>query len=112
DGTALHLSGDIANTVNARAGLLKSGPGTLMLTGRNSYRGNTIVLAGALHVAGDSAMGETNRTLDIFQGATLSYAPGAISYNATQLRAASETSPDLPALASPAPADLADSVHL
>lgn len=112
DGTALHLSGDIANTGNARAGLLKSGPGTLMLTGRNSYRGNTIVLAGALHVAGDSAMGETNRTLDIFQGATLSYAPGAISYNATQLRAASEMSPDLRALASPAPADLADSVHL
>ena len=118
-GTTLTLSGDIANTGDARAGLVKDGLGTLVLSGRNSYRGNTIVLSGTLHLAGDSATGETNRTLDMFQGATLSYAPGAINYNAAQLRRSDET---LPAAASalaaqphaaPAPApDDPDRVHL
>lgn len=84
-GTTLHLSGIVSNTDGSAQGLAKYGAGTLVLSGRNRYKGNTRLYEGTLHVQGDSALGESYRALDMYSGTTLSYAPGAVVYNALQL---------------------------
>src|SRR5690554_774151 len=84
DGTTLHLAGTISNADTTGLGLAKYGLGTLVLSGNNTYGGNTLLYEGSLQIAGNSALG--NHTLDIFQGTSLSYAAGATLYNPMQLR--------------------------
>ncbi|HUH59478.1 MAG TPA: autotransporter domain-containing protein [Candidimonas sp.] len=83
--TDLHLSGTISAPGATIWGLEKSGLGTLTLSGHNTYRGNTTLREGMLHVAGAQALGEPYRMLEIYEGAVLSYAPGATLFNAVQL---------------------------
>lgn len=85
EGTSLHLAGAITNTAGSNQGLSKYGPGTLVLSGNNAYRGNTILHEGTLEVSGSSALGIANRTLDIFQGTTLRYAPDTTLYHSVAL---------------------------
>jgi subtilase-type serine protease len=103
--TVFRLGGPVSNLDASRQGLVKRGAGTLVLAGLNSYQGNTLLQQGALRVEGDSALGQTYRTLDMYQGTTLDYAPGATVYNAIQLRY------DAEGYAAEAPADYAGSVQ-
>jgi autotransporter-associated beta strand protein len=84
--TTLHLSGVIDRQGSSIQGLVKKGPGTLALSGRNQYRGNTIVEQGTLHVIGDTALGQYSRNLELYGGAALSYGDGAAVFNTIQLR--------------------------
>jgi subtilase-type serine protease len=103
--TVFRLDGPISNLGASRQGLVKRGTGTLVLSGSNSYQGNTLLQQGTLRVQGNSALGQTYRTLDMYQGTTLDYAPDAIVYNAVQLRY------DTEGYAAEAPADYAGSVQ-
>jgi fibronectin-binding autotransporter adhesin len=51
DGTTLTLSGSIDG-----GGLAKTGPGTLVLSGTNTYTGGTTVQAGLLEIGGINAL--------------------------------------------------------
>ncbi|MEX5538876.1 autotransporter-associated beta strand repeat-containing protein, partial [Pseudomonas syringae] len=44
--------GTFSNNINGDAGLTKSGKGRLVLTGNNTYTGNTVVNEGVLKVDG------------------------------------------------------------
>ena len=54
------------NDISGDAGLLKSGNGTLILTGNNSYMGNTTIDEGTLEIYGENAS-----NIDIEQNGTL-----------------------------------------
>ena len=54
------------NDISGDAGLLKSGNGTLILTGNNSYMGNTTIAEGTLEIYGENAS-----NIDIEQNGTL-----------------------------------------
>ncbi len=60
-------SATIANTIAGSGGITKSEAGTLLLTGNNSYTGNTTVAAGTLDVSGSIA----HSAVTIRSGATL-----------------------------------------
>lgn len=55
DNTTLTISSDIVNT----NGLVKTGPGALLLTGNNSYTGDTYVNHGSLYARSDYALGQS-----------------------------------------------------
>lgn len=52
----LRLTGDISGSSDSRNDLLKSGPGRLVLTGRNTYQASTLVGAGTLVVGAANAL--------------------------------------------------------
>lgn len=56
-GEEVHISGDISNSGVAVAGLTKSNAGTLVLSGTNSYNGNTTINTGVLRAANSQAFG-------------------------------------------------------
>ena len=58
----LTVNGDISDDGGAR-GLTKTGAGTLILTGSNSYNGETAVLGGVLRIAGAALPGSSLVTL-------------------------------------------------
>jgi autotransporter-associated beta strand protein len=66
----------IAATIagNASAGLIKTGAGTLVLGGVNTYAGPTIVRAGTLRLSSASALAGSSR-LSVGSGATLDLTP-------------------------------------
>jgi autotransporter-associated beta strand protein len=76
------ISGVISNSGGSASGIAKSGTGTLVLTGANSYDGNTAVNAGVLRAANNSALGtlgtvtlaNTDAALELAQGVTISRA--------------------------------------
>ncbi len=70
DGSQLTLSGAIGQGAND-AILAKTGTGTLVLSGANSYNGLTNVSAGTLVVASNSALGTTTGGTSVQIGATL-----------------------------------------
>ena len=111
-GTTLRFSGAMLNLGASAHGLLKYGAGTLALSGQNAYRGNTLLREGTLHVEGSSALGASYRTLEIFQGTELSYAPGAIVHNPMALRFETQSwlGPDGTTIA-PATGPYADSIQ-
>lgn len=84
-GTTLHLSGKIDNEGTSTQGVAKYGEGTLVLSGHNTYAGNTLLKEGALRVEGQQALGLTYRALDMHRGTELQYAAGATLYNAVPL---------------------------
>lgn len=84
-GVHLTLAGAIANADGSRAGLTKTGGGTLALGGANTYGGNTRVTAGTLRLEGASAAGSSLRSVELFSGTTLEYAPGTQVNNMLQL---------------------------
>ena len=67
-GTAATISATIAN--NAGSGLTKTGTGTLVVSGANTYAGNTFLNAGILDVNSDGALG-VGTTLTARAGTTL-----------------------------------------
>ena len=73
-GGPLTLAGVLADLPNQRGVLNKTGAGTLLLTGANTYTGNTIIGAGTLAVSADANLGDVQTRGDIFlaPGATLS----------------------------------------
>lgn len=81
DGQAVHLRGVIANehpdpVWGFGFGLTKLGVGALTLSGPNTYQGNTLLLQGELHAAGNEAFGpEGLAKLEADVGTTLRYAP-------------------------------------
>ncbi len=69
-GSQLTLSGSIGQGANA-AVLSKTGTGTLILSGANTYTGSTNVAAGTLIVANNAALGTTAAGTAVQIGATL-----------------------------------------
>src|SRR5262249_4113198 len=57
-GSSLTISGTITDT-GAASGFTKTGPGVLLLTGANTYSGQTLVTAGQLRAANVSALGSS-----------------------------------------------------
>jgi fibronectin-binding autotransporter adhesin len=76
----------IANVIAGTDGLAKTGDGTLVLSGANTYSGGTTVRAGTLQVAADNNLGAAggNLTLD---GGTLRATSGFASSRAVSLGA-------------------------
>jgi autotransporter-associated beta strand protein len=66
----LTLSGDISGLSN---GITKSGGGTLIMTGTNTYTGTTTINAGTLNLGNSTATGSLDSTALALGGGTLSY---------------------------------------
>ncbi len=64
-GVTTTISSELAGTT----GMTKSGSGTLILAGSNTFSGNTVIAAGTLQIAGDSALG--NAANDLANNGTL-----------------------------------------
>ncbi|HEX8522613.1 MAG TPA: autotransporter-associated beta strand repeat-containing protein [Tepidisphaeraceae bacterium] len=75
--STMTISGNISSTSNA--GLIKFGPGLLVLSGNNTYTGPTRVAAGTLAVTASANLGDANNTV-ILAGGTLR-TDGAINSN-------------------------------
>ncbi|GAA0551165.1 autotransporter-associated beta strand protein [Rhizomicrobium palustre] len=67
------VDGAFSQTITGSGGVAKSGAGTLVLTGTNSYTGGTVFNAGTLAVSADSPLGATSGGLT-FNGGTLKFA--------------------------------------
>ncbi|QLF94660.1 autotransporter-associated beta strand repeat-containing protein [Pseudomonas sp. ABC1] len=61
--TGTGISAQIATSISGTGKLTKSGGGTLILSGSNSYSGGTVLSAGTLVVRSDSALGTGNLVL-------------------------------------------------
>jgi fibronectin-binding autotransporter adhesin len=71
-GTMLTLSNAISDGfLTPPLPLVKVGPGTLALTGANSYRGGVIVNAGTLSINGDSRLGPASNMVTLNNGGKL-----------------------------------------
>lgn len=85
-GTSLHLTGTISNQESGISGLQKFGAGTLVLSGQNTYRGNTQLHEGTLHVIGENALGRHSNALLAYRGSVVHYAAGTSVFNQQHLR--------------------------
>jgi autotransporter-associated beta strand protein len=63
-----NLAGAIGHSGSGAHGIIKTGAGTLLLSGPNSYKGATAVMAGELRVGGSSGPG----TVTVYDGASVS----------------------------------------
>jgi autotransporter-associated beta strand protein len=61
----------VTNTISGGFGITKAGNGTLILSGSNSYTGNTTVSAGVLNVQNANALGTTAGGTSVTSGAAL-----------------------------------------
>jgi fibronectin-binding autotransporter adhesin len=69
---ALTLSGTIENQASAGgAGITKTGDGTLIISGNNSYKGTTTISNGILKVTTTDALGSTSQGTVVADGGTL-----------------------------------------
>ena len=69
DGFA-RMTGDI-RTSSGTAGLIKTGPGVLRLSGSNSYNGGTVINAGILEFESSGAIGGSGRNVFVATGANV-----------------------------------------
>ncbi len=77
-GGTFAYSGSIANAGSSGStGLAKLGPGTLVLSGTNTYTGGTLLAAGTLSLAGSGAIGASG---------TITFAGGTLQFTATDTR--------------------------
>ncbi|MDR6890899.1 MULTISPECIES: autotransporter outer membrane beta-barrel domain-containing protein [Variovorax] len=88
DGSAASASwtATIANSIAGSDGLAKTGAGTLVLGGANSYTGGTTVRAGTLQVAADNNLGAAGEGLTL-DGGTLRATSGFATHRAVTLGA-------------------------
>lgn len=63
--TAAGVAAEIAATLAGTAGLTKSGAGTLVLSGTNTFSGPLNISAGTLQISTDSALGDASNDLSI-----------------------------------------------
>lgn len=75
------LNATISSTVGGTAGLAKSGPGLLVLSGTNNYSGITSVNQGTLVVANAAGLGSTADGTNVASGAEL-YFQNSLTYAA------------------------------
>jgi autotransporter-associated beta strand protein len=57
------VTAEISSTLAGTTGMTKSGAGTLVLSGSNTFSGNATIAAGTLHITNDSALGNTANDL-------------------------------------------------
>ena len=60
----------VANVISGNSGLMKTGEGTLILSGLNNYVGDTVVSAGTLHAVANEALGDASNRV-VLNGGTL-----------------------------------------
>ena len=75
-GSAITVNAGVTPTISAPmtgtgAALTKLGPGTLTLSGANTYDGGTTVSAGAIALTGTGTLGATSGALSVANGATV-----------------------------------------
>ncbi|AFT68427.1 Autotransporter beta-domain protein [Alloalcanivorax dieselolei B5] len=78
-GDSTDYTATINNVIAGQDGLNKTGAGTLVLTGDNSYTGGTTLNGGVLSVAGDSHLGDANSGLTFNGGVLRVTDPGFLS---------------------------------
>lgn len=85
--TRFELNGPVVSAESAlwSAALEKRGPGTLALTGENSYGSNTVLREGRLSLAGGSALGDSLFNLEQHAGTVLDLQAGARVANLVQV---------------------------
>ncbi|WP_245284737.1 autotransporter domain-containing protein [Bradyrhizobium sp. th.b2] len=71
DTGSLALSGVIADLGGATGAVTKTGNGTLVLSGNNTYSGGTIINAGMLQLSGAGTLGAASATTTVNGGGTL-----------------------------------------
>lgn len=70
---------DIATVIGGTGGLVKTEAGTLVLAGRNTYRGGTRLVAGTLQIAEDDNLGDASGDL-VFAGGALRVTGGGAEH--------------------------------
>ncbi len=83
--TTVHLGGEITSFPNKTPGLSKQGQGALLLSGSNTYRGDTELHQGSLWLGSDQALGSAMSVLDTYMGTRLVYLPGVTISNTLQV---------------------------
>ena len=73
-GSTLTYGGIVADNGVGADGLLKTGLGSLILQGANTYAGATVLYSGTLQVANSNALGTTAGGVTVFSGAALELA--------------------------------------
>jgi fibronectin-binding autotransporter adhesin len=86
-GDTLTISGEVSGS----GGVTKTGDGTLVLSGSNSYSSATTVNAGTLEAASASALSSNNATVQVNGGSLLVTADDAINGKAITLNSTSTT---------------------
>lgn len=86
-GHTLTVDGPVASVPTTMGGLYKLGAGRMVLSGHNSYRGNSALLQGTLVLNGGQALGRPTNALDINVGTRLEFSPGITVDNAFNIRA-------------------------
>ncbi len=84
--TAVHLGGEIASFPNRTPGMFKLGQGALLLSGTNTYRGDTELIQGSLWLGANQALGDPASRLDAYLGTRLVYMPGVTIGNTLQVQ--------------------------